>query len=388
MMIRRLIVVVILLLAIALVGCDCRKSEPVSETVTPQPQMQAQQYAKHFRIGKQDGFTTLTVTYPWERDNVFRYLLVPRDAKPPDHFDGQIVRTPVRTIVALSTTYLAHLRQLGALDVLVGVSEAKYINDADVLSGIRQGRIKELGMPPNINLEMLIDLAPDLVITYGSGVAEYDDHQRLIESGLPVAMTAEYIETTPLGRVEWLKVLALFLNRTEQADAVFADIEKKYSALKDKAIAATTRPTVFLNSHYQGTWWIPGGKNYMAAYLADAGAEYLWKDDPTYQTVPVDAEVVFAKAQAADFWLNPGTVQSVAELLLVDRRYAAFDAVKNCHVYNYDARTNPDGGNDFWETGMANPHLVLADLIRVLHPELLPDHELIWYRRLPCNPKQ
>ena len=150
------------------------------------------------------------------------------------------------------------------------------------------------------------------------------------------------------------------------------------------ARTAPDRPSVLLNAAFQGTWYVSGGNTFSSRLIADAGARYIWADDPSDVSRPIDAEVVFAKGADADFWLNPGQHRSIQTLVAQDERFGEFKSVKTCRVYNNNKKVNEDGGIDYYETGAANPHLVLADLIRIFHPDLLPDHELIWHRRLDC----
>jgi iron complex transport system substrate-binding protein len=143
------------------------------------------------------------------------------------------------------------------------------------------------------------------------------------------------------------------------------------------------RPTVFRNIDHNGSWYVPGGQSFVAAFLRDAGADYLWADDRSSGGMPLGVEAVIERARNADFWLNPGICGSRKDIQAMDDRYRLFQALRTGHVYNNNAKVNERGGNDYWETGVANPHLVLQDLIHIFHPSLLPKHQLIWYRKLP-----
>lgn len=328
----------------------------------------------------------VTVQVPWRpAEEPLRYLLVPRGGEVPDAFVGhRVVEVPVRSVVALSTTYLAHMESLGLLDTLVGLANFNHVCSAEVRCRIDEGRLAEVGENQAVNVELLIDLDPDLVFGYGIGVAEDDNHPALFEAGLDVVLTTEFLEPTPLARAEWCKFIALFFDREAEAEVLFDGMEQRYQELQGLARGAEDRPTVLLNADFQGVWYLPGGRSYMATLLRDAGATYIWDDDASTATRAVDAESVFERGARAEFWLNPGQARSIDELLSLDQRYTLFDAVRDCRVYNCNARLGPGGGYDIWETGVANPHLVLADLVRVFHPGLLPDHELIWYHRLDC----
>src|SRR5262249_21380263 len=144
------------------------------------------------------------------------------------------------------------------------------------------------------------------------------------------------------------------------------------------------RPTVFANTPYQGTWFMPGGKSYLAQFFADAGADYLWKDDPSTGSVSLSFESVFDKAADADFWVNAGFFWTQkADALADDSRCEHVAAFNSGQVYTNNGHVNANGGSDCFESGVADPDRILADLVKIFHPDLLPDHELYYYRQLP-----
>jgi iron complex transport system substrate-binding protein len=200
--------------------------------------------------------------------------------------------------------------------------------------------------------------------------------------GISAAINAEFMEATPLGRAEWMKFTALFFNREAEVEKAFGKIEKRYSELSRVGRSTSVKPSVFTNNSWQGLWHASGGKSFIAVMLADAGADYVWKDNPSERSIPLDFESVLERAQNADYWINTGVWNSQSDALSSDERYTLFSAFKNKTMYNHIGRVNEHGGNDYWESGVANPHLVLADLIKIFHPDLLPDHELYYYRKL------
>jgi iron complex transport system substrate-binding protein len=218
----------------------------------------------------------------------------------------------------------------------------------------------------------------------GSGVPEYDAHPVLIEAGVPVAINAEWVENAPLGRAEWLMFTAAFFNAEAAANEVFADVVSTYEAMTTLAadVPEAERPTVFAGTPWEDTWYMPGGASYVAQFLADAGANYLWADDDSTGSLYLDFETVLATAQDGDYWVNAGSFTSLDEMLAADERYAQFAAFENDRVYNNNAIINANGGNDYWESGVMRPDLILADLVAIFHPDLLPDHEFVYYQHL------
>jgi iron complex transport system substrate-binding protein len=226
-----------------------------------------------------------------------------------------------------------------------------------------------------------MDLQPELIMTSSIG-GEWDVHSKLTESGFKVVLNGEYMETDPLGRSEWIKFLALFFDRETQAREVFESIAQQYESLRARAVAMKDKPTVFTDTPYQGNWWIAGGGSYMARFIEDAGARYVWSDDPSAGSRLLAFEAIFEAAHTADYWINPGSWRSLRDGLAADERFTEFAAFQKGQVFNNNVRANSRGGNDYWESGVARPHEILADLIKIFHPGLLPDHKLKYYRRL------
>jgi iron complex transport system substrate-binding protein len=204
----------------------------------------------------------------------------------------------------------------------------------------------------------------------------------LIVAGLKTVVNAEWLETSPLARAEWGKFIAVFFNKEADAEALFAKTVQQYDEYAALAAGVTEKPTVFTGSDYQGTWSMPGGNSFAATFLKDAGADYLWADDTSTGSLPLAFEAVFEKAQSADYWVNVGYFFTPDDLLAADARYADFAAYQSGNIWNNDAITSANGGNDYYESAVAHPEIVLADLIKIFHPELLPDYELVYYRQL------
>ncbi|MEJ5240973.1 MAG: ABC transporter substrate-binding protein [Anaerolineales bacterium] len=334
------------------------------------------EYHKHYKV--------VTIATPWPgATEPIRYALVQCGTPAPEGFrPEEIIEVPVRTIVTLSTTYLPFLDELGVLDRLVAVDDTTYVSNPKVLKMAEEGKLATLGYGAGINVEKALELQPDLIMAYGSGAPEYDAHPVLLKAGLKVALNAEWMDTSPLGRAEWGKYIALFFNKEAAAEALFAETQKKYTELARLTANLAEKPSVFANTPYQGTWYMPGGRSYVATLFKDAGANYLWADDPSTGSLSLSFEAVFERAKDADFWLNVGFFSTLEDLKAADPRFVEFAAFQKGNVWNNDAKVTPQGGNDYYETAVAHPELVLADLIKIFHPDLLPDHTLIYYRPL------
>jgi iron complex transport system substrate-binding protein len=209
-----------------------------------------------------------------------------------------------------------------------------------------------------------------------------DVYPQLQHAGLPVVLTAEYMEHHPLARAEWLKFLAAFFESEDRSNEIFNTIKAQYTSLVDKTKGIDERPSVFCGAPYSGSWHVPGGDSFIARAIHDAGAHYLWADDRSRGSLPLDTERVFLKAAEADYWIHPSHYRSLSELYNADPRFAKFRATQISQVFNNTLQVSKNGGNNIWERGIVHPEEVLADLIKILHPDLLPEHELIYYENL------
>lgn len=342
------------------------------------------EYAEGFEVEYFPSYKVISVVRPWrDSDVTFTYVLVQCGTPALGGYeDAAVIEVPVSTVVSMSTTYLPHFVELGLVDHLVGVDEFDFVYSPEIRARIEEGELVEVGGGSAVNVEQVLDLDPDLIMTYGLGSPDYDAHPMLLDAGLNVALNSDYMETSPLGRAEWIKFSAMFFNREAEANAFFDGVAERYNEMKALAASADERPTVLVNALYGGTWFASGGDSYIARLIADAGGEYLWADDESSGGLPLSFEAVLERGQDTDFWLNPNFWLSLDEGLAEDARYAEFAPFQNGRVYNNNLRMNELGANDYSEGGVVRPDLVLQDLIAIFHPELLPDHELFYFRHL------
>lgn len=381
--------------AFGFAACDRPVPKPVhrqsdAAQTKQEPSSGRIRHARVFSLEFAGDTTRILVRRPWqgaERD--FAYLLVPAshsDSSPRKgsaRGDTLVVPVPVRRAVTLTTTNLRHLESLGALDALAGLGGGRYVCSPEVRARLADGRIRDVGADVNLDIETLVSLRPDLLITYVVGRSSDGALGKLAETGIPAVIEGSYMEETPLGRAEWIKFTAAFLGQGRAADSVFALIESEYQRLSALAKQASRRPTVVVGAPFGGVWWVPGGRTYVARLLADAGADYLWAADTTYGSLNLDLETVLAKAGGAEVWLNGGEWRDLAAARSQDPRYALFRAWREGRIWNNDGGRCASGGRDIFESGALRPDWVLADLIALLHPELLPGHAMRWYRKLP-----
>lgn len=286
-----------------------------------------------------------------------------------------------RRIVATSTTHLPYLEMLGLADRIVGFPSTRYISSPAIRQLVADGKITDLGPDGNINLELLISLQPDVVFAFDMG-NESTMLDKIKEAGIEVVYDTDFLETSALGRAEWLKFFGAYFHKEEKADSIFNSIELRYDSLKSLAKEATHHPTIFSGVMYGDVWFLPGGENWSAGFYKDAGGHYLWAEDSASGWLELSFEAVLEKAHKADYWIGTGTFHSQKEILDQDSRYGAFDAFKNGSVFNYSKRSSPSGGYDFFESAYTRPDLVLSDLISILHPELMPGYQTYYFEQI------
>jgi iron complex transport system substrate-binding protein len=312
-----------------------------------------------------------------------RYILYPRgEARPEVAGRPTFVEVPVRTLVCLSTTHIALTDFLGVNDRVIAMADTGRVLNEDIRRRIREGKVIEVGRDQMLNQERVLTLAPDLVMTVGFPGKEMGAFHALMESGIAVLANSEWKEKTLLGRMEWVKLLAAFLDKEALAEAKFASAERKYEELKAIAAGVAGKPKVMGGISRKGVWTVPGGRSYVAALLADAGADYPWADDTTTGSYNMGFETAYRQALEADIWLNAGWATSLKEIAAEDARYREFKSFKSGRVYNNTLRMGANGSNDYWESGLVHPDIILADFVKMLHPDKLPDHELYYMRKL------
>jgi iron complex transport system substrate-binding protein len=357
------------------------------ETVNYFPEQVTVDYANAFTVEYFNNYKVVTVPQPWAgAETPVSYVLVQCGTPAPEDealADLPVIEVPVQSFVSMSTTYLPFLDQLDQVETLVAVDEFDYINTPSVRERIDAEEVAEIGSGPSVNIEILLDLDPDVIMTSSTGSADYDSYPVLQEAGLPVVLNADYTENDPLGRAEWIKFIALFYNQEADAAAIFDTVGTEYNDLVALAASVEAQPTVFVDSSYEGTWYMAGGASYTAQLLADAGAAYVYADDESTASLYLDFESVLDAAAEADFWVNAnGFWFAPEDALASDERYAEFAAFQNENIYLNNKVMNAFGGIDYYESGIAQPEVILADLIAIFHPELLPDHELYYYQPL------
>lgn len=339
--------------------------------------------ASGFSISGKDGSesTLLTVSDPWQgADSVASYLFIARGGdEAPLAFSGQVLDSEAKRIATTSSTHIALLDALGATDSIVAVSGINYINNPDIQK--RRDDIADIGYEGNFDYEALLAADPDIVLLYGvNGASSMEG--KLHELQIPYIYIGDYLEESPLGKAEWIMPIAEIIGERDKGADTYAVIAERYNDLKKKvADTVIDAPSVMLNVPYGDSWFMPSASSYMARLIKDAGAEYVYTKNTGNTSLPIDLEEAYTLASQADFWLNTDQMASLSTLAAKCPKFKDTRVFSNGYVYNNTLRANASGGNDFFESGITHPDIILRDLVGIFHPEL-SDAPLYYYKKL------
>lgn len=340
-------------------------------------------HAKNFTLTYHGTHQVLEVKQPAPGRPPERYVLhrcgTPAPELSGDLAGAQVIETPVDRLYSESTTHLAMLAEIEKTEVVTGVANGSYVSNEEIRRRVADNQITVFAPNGTVDAEVVIAGKPDILVTGG---ADDPSHPTIQQAGIPIVANAEWLEETPLGRAEWIKMMAALTGGEQRANEVFDRIEQDYTTLADRA--RTAEPvTVLPGQMFSGTWSIPAGEAFGSLFLNDAGGTYAWADTPGTVSLQLSFEEVLARGRDAEVWLmSINTINTKADITAADPRYAEFAAFQGDRVWNTNGRITPEGGNDYWERGTARPDLVLADLVKILHPDLVPDHELIFYSKV------
>ena len=372
----------VLLVCILFSFIGCQKNQK-KDTLNDTTALNSIQFAKNLAIYKHEGYTVVTVKNPWpDAVKNFTYILKEKNGIVPDSLKKyNQISVPLQSIVVTSTTNIPFLEMLGVEKSLIGFPHTDYVSSAKTRALIDAGSVKNVGQNEKLNIEQLIELAPDLIVTFG-----IDNNNPTLEnlqkSGLKVLIQADWMEQSPLGKAEWLKLYAALFGKEKEADVLFENIVKEYYIAL--ALVADKKPTstVLYGSMYQDQWFVAKGNSWVAQFMKDAKADYLWKDLEGTGSLGLSFENILDKAKTANFWIATGSFKSLSELEKANPHYSQFDAFTNKTIYTFEGKLGATGGTIFYELSPSRPDLVLKDYIKIFHPELLLDYNFTFAQKL------
>ena len=341
------------------------------------------EHATGFTIQNYKDYKKIRVTTPWpDAKQDLIYILHPKGTKRPFYSNNAVfIEVPVERVVVTSTTDIPMLESMNLEDRLVGFPHTNYISSEKTRALIDKGKVKELGKEYNLNTEVVLELSPEMIIGF-SATGDTKAYDLIQKTGIPVVMNGSWMEKHPLGRAEWIKFIAAFFGKETIAEDIFQNIKTEYHKAVTLAENAKQSPTVVSGSMFKDVWYVPGGDSFMAQFLKDANTSYLWADNNDSGSLNLNFESVLEKGQNAELWIGAGTSKSLDELKAQNHRYEAFDAFKNKTVYSYSLKTGAKEGLIYYELGPMRPDLILKDIIKIAHPELLNDYQPYFFEKL------
>ena len=340
----------------------------------------ALRYAANLSLVEHADYTVATLRNPWDTTKVLQtYVLIDQSRSIPDVLpNGIVLRTPINNALIYSAVHCSLLRQLDALKQIGGVCDLPYIQLKEIHEACHQGTILDAGDAMNPDMEKIIDLHPDAILL--SPFENSGGYGRIEKLRIPIVECADYMETSALGRAEWVRFYGRLFGKAAEADTLFAHVEREYLSLCQLAAMQEKKPTVLCELKSSSAWYVPGGQSTMAGFYADAGATYIFANNGQSGSVPLAFETVFDKGADADFWLikyNQPTDKTYGELAKEFAPYTGFRAFKEQQVYGCNT-----GRFSLYEDFPFHPEWLLKDLIKLFHPSLFEEYELNYFTKL------
>lgn len=376
---RKLHFILVLFLVFLILSCDESRNKNKEQEIGGVNEKTIK-YAAGFDIQNYKGYKKLIIKSPYPDAEHYQEFVLIRDEK--IDFEGSNkINVPVKNIVATSTTHIPMIEILEETESLVGFPGTGYISSEKTIARVEKGLVKELGNEQDFNTEVLLSLHPDIVVAFSMGKSN-KVYRNIEKNGITVIFNGEWLEDTPLGRAEWIKFFGALYDKEKEADSIFSSIERAYLKAKETAKGAGNTPSILSGVLYKDKWNLPAGESFTARLFQDAHTDYLWKESEGQGSLVLSFESVFDKGRNADFWIGSGYYTSLEELISANAHYQEFKAFETGNIYSFSKRRGPNGGVEYFEYGPLKPHIVLMDLIKVVHPELLPDHTPYFLQKL------
>ena len=377
---RILYIIIALVIFAFLPSCKGGKAKTTSSSAGDTLKLK---YARQFSIIKYKDYTLATVRNPWDTSKILEtYILLNKKHKSnsnlPKSIKGIKVILPLKKTVVYSSVHCSLISQLGAYKSIAGVCDLQYIKMPEIQESVKNGSISDLGNGLNPDVEKIINLNPDALLIspfQNSGV-----NTKISQLHIPIIQCADYMEVSPLARLEWIKFYGILFGKEKIANEIFSRVENEYNELKKMAMQTKNRPTVIGGVKSSSAWYIAGGQSIMGILYKEAGANYVFSDYKVTGSIPLSFETVYDKGSEADFWFikyNQSQNKTYGELKSDYELYSHFKAFKTHNIYgcntNYTA---------YYEESPYNPQKLLKDLIKIFHPELLPEYKTIYFKKL------
>lgn len=346
-----------------------------SEKGSPAAQVEPRgmEFCKNLWLGESYGESVAKIRSVVGRDTLVKTFVLRQTADfsralPVELTGATVLQVPLKRVVTLSSAQIGYMLRLGFQDKIVAVGEGKYVADSALYARVQSGEVAEVGSGPTLSLENVVALKPDLVMSFATG-GGHDDYERINALGLPLMLTSEWQEDSPLAKTEWIKLYGELFGMKALADSIFEQSKSLYlqavNGGASDAVDGGSCPRVLVGMSYGGVWYAPGGNSYTARLIKDAGGCYLWASD-TSRELQFSLEEIMLVADSADVWVNPGMFATSEDLLASEPRVKYIKAFKEKRVCQNDGRKGPGGGNDFYESAVVYPAEMLLNLRQCL----------------------
>ena len=324
-------------------------------------------YAKYLTLIEHSGYTEVQIRNPWDESKLLQRFRI-----------NNII---YENLAIFTTTHANLIEELGSIDVISGVCETEYIANTRLCKYLSEGHISDLGSAMTPDRERIIALSPDLILL--SPYENASTYGNLESLGIPIVQCADYMETSALGRAEWMRFYGRLVGKAREADSLFLAIEAEYHALQVQTqdLAPEARPSVLFDTKNGSAWYVPGGRSTMAQLITDAGGRYLFDDNPKSGSVPLAFETVLDRGEQAHVWIirynNSRQRMTLDDLGNIYQPYTLFHAYRNRQVYGCNSAELI-----FYEETPFHPERLLRDYIKILHPTLLQTDTLRYFHQL------
>ena len=324
------------------------------------------------------GYTIVDVENPWKKGALLkRYALVHRDSAVSEKIpvDAEVVQVPINSALVYSSVHAGAFHELGCIDAVTGIVDAEYYKIPEIVEGVNEGKIINAGNSMAPSVEKIVELSPQAILT---SPFQNAGHGAIEKLGIPIIECADYMESTPLGRAEWIKLMGELLCKRKDATDIYNSVVEEYNALAESVNGVKDKPVEISEMMTDGVWFLPGGKSYMAQMYADAGASYPWSDDKSTGSLQFDFATVYDKAYNADFWLikSPEPNFSLKDLESKYPLNKKMEAFSTGGVYVINTIET-----SFFEDFPFHPECLLREYIILFHPEAIDGDKSFSYLR-------
>lgn len=371
----------ILVILFSLLLFSCKKNDTQNVKIVLGEELISD--ATGLSIRKFDNFSIVTVTntFPGALEK-FSYVLHKKGTTIPDSLSKiTTIEIPIQKIIVTSTTHIPSLEMLGVEKTIAAFPNTNFISSEKTRLLIDKGNIREIGSNQSLNTEIILDIQPDVIVGF-SVEGNMKVYNNLERNGQKIILNSDWTEKTPLGKAEWIKFFGALYDKNEEASKLYERVKSNYLNAIQLAKKSTKQPTVMSGSIYEDQWFLPQGNSWAAQFIKEANGNYLWRNTKGTGSLSLSFETVLEKAKDADFWIGPGQFTSIQEIINSNPNYKYFKAVNEKNIYSFSTKKGKTGGVIYYELAPNRPDLVVKDLIKIFHPELLPDYKLYFFEKI------